>query len=342
MDILARPAAGPDRASFDVDFCNLPDRVRRDPHRVGLLPAQLWQEFLNMSAQLKSNFWVARVGTQSVARIGANVAATQPAHGYIGFFEADPAHEEAARALVRVAGEWLRQQGARTLYGPINFNTWFSYRFRVPPFDGRAFVWEPVNPPEYPEWFRREGFTEAEGYHSLCMESLDNFIDGTRDGLLKALQGGYRLRPFRTQDFLGTEVPILYRISMEVFRESLLFEPISFEMFRALYVPVAQKADLSMARFAVNPAGKEVGFFFTFRDGDSFILKTVAVLPEARGFGISNALAHDGALAARAQGATRATTALIRNGIQSETLNRKSAPLWEHHYALFKKELSQP
>src|SRR5579884_1101433 len=113
-EIIRRSSAS-DRAAFDLDFCSLPDRVRRDPYRVGLLTPPMWAEFLALSPAFKAEFWLARAGGRVVARIGANPSAIHSGAGYVGFFEADlsdAAHGEATGALLREACAWLRDRGA--------------------------------------------------------------------------------------------------------------------------------------------------------------------------------------------------------------------------------------
>jgi ribosomal protein S18 acetylase RimI-like enzyme len=136
---------------------------------------------------------------------------------------------------------------------------------------------------------------------------------------------------------METEVPILYRISMQGFRDNYLFEPIPFEAFRQLYVPIAKKLDFSLSRFAIDPQGQEMGFFFCYMEGDSLVFKSVTIDPAYRGRGVSNALTHLSSTDALKRGATGYISALMRAGAQSESYLKKGGFLWQHKYALFEK-----
>ena len=60
---------------------------------------------------------------------------------------------------------------------------------------------------------------------------------------------------------------------------------------------------------------------------------------EARGQGLSNALAHLSAKSGLAKGAQYSIAALVRSGLQSESYARKGDHFWQHHYALFERHL---
>ena len=174
------------------------------------------------------------------------------------------------------------------------------------------------------------------------MDGVTGMMEGTRSHYEKAVSLGYTFRSFDNAHLLDREVPILYDISMESFRDNFLFEPIPFEMFRALYVPAANKVDMSLSHFVCDPNGKEVGFFFGFpstQGEKSLVIKTIALLPETRGLGLSNALFHSVTREADSRGICRSIGALMKSGIQSESYTRKQKILWRNSYALFGKDL---
>lgn len=135
------------------------------------------------------------------------------------------------------------------------------------------------------------------------------------------------------------EVPALYEVSMAGFKDNFLFEPLPFEAFRSLYVPIAGKMDLSLSDLALSPEGKPLAFFFYYEDHGYVVYKSVAVSPEARGQGLSNAVAYFAAEAGLKRGLTKMITALVKSGAQSESYAKKFSLLWEHRYALFVRKL---
>lgn len=343
--IASMSEAGSDgTAVFVADFSEAQSRVRRDPHRVGLLPPAIFSGMVQQArASLKSEFWVARLDGEVVGSIGANLSPTRPNTGYFGFFEVSLEHAgaEIARQLIEAATGWLREQGAKKIYGPITLNTWLPYRLRTDPSAARtrAYSWEPGQPSEYAEFVKAAGYSEIERYHSQGMEGLDGLLEGTRPAYDRAIASGFRFRDFDSARLLEGEVPKLYEISMKGFSDNFLFEPIPLEAFRQLYVPIANRFDFSLSKVAVSPEGEDVGFFFVFADADQLILKSIAVVPEARGKGLSNALMHLSVKQGIARGLKCAVSALVRSGAQSESYAKKAKFTWKHEYALFGKEL---
>jgi ribosomal protein S18 acetylase RimI-like enzyme len=342
-------------------FSALPRAARRDPFRVGLLPDVVWTSFMLQPTPFAREFWVAFDGNRAVARVGASISYSRPGEGAIGFFEADLTHpgaREASLELIHAAKAWLKTEGVAYAHGPLNFNTWFPYRFRAgqgekASFERRAnehglwhadgerfFAWEPVNPPEYLDIFADSGFVPLESYHTQGLDDLKGYVEKTLPSYEKARDAGFRFRPFDASRLLEQEVPLLYEISMSGFKNAFLFEPIAPEAFKQLYIPIAdKKMDLSLSHFVVSPAGEEVGYFFAFPDQGYMVMKSASVRPEARGQGLSNALSYLAAARALEMGINRFITALVRTGNQSESYAKKAELLWEHRYILLTTKL---
>ena len=160
-------------------FAALPAKVRRDPYRTGLLPSEVWKGFVMMPTPFPKEFWIIEDSRgEVVGRIGASVSPTRKGEGAIGFFEVDLASGDSAKiadALLSQAESWLKSKGVSSAHGPMNFNTWFPYRFRVSEPKER-FTWEPENPPEYVEFWQKRGYTNLESYHSAGYGAFDRFL----------------------------------------------------------------------------------------------------------------------------------------------------------------------
>ncbi|PWU20164.1 MAG: hypothetical protein C5B49_04705 [Bdellovibrio sp.] len=288
-------------------------------------------------------FFVVEEGGEIIATLGANVSEAEPQRGYLGFFEIRGDRQEVFPQLLQMGKRFLREQGVVEIYAPVNYSTWFSYRLRLPCPDTKYFSWEPGNPPFYPDLFQNHGFAVASLYHTIGVPSLREFAGAFAPSLAKISAAGYRLRGFGDLGGGGDLtrlLPSLYHLSMNGFSDNFLFEELSFEMFQSIYVPIMSKGDTSMSCVAVNGEDKPVGFCFAFAEGDIFIVKTIAVLPEARSQGLSNAMVHWGATRGLAQGLRRAAVALVRSGIQSESYTSKQKHEWKHEYVLYKITLS--
>lgn len=328
-----------DAPKWIADFCEVPSRLRQGPASIGLAAPQLWGQFLKMAPPQGSEFWLAYEGDTAVGRVGVSLAPHYPGTGVVGFFETDvrhAEHEAIATMLLSTAVEWLKTKGCTSFVGPMNLNTWFQYRFRVDE-DDRAYPWEPQNPKEYPHYFEKAGFAPLEKYHSVGSAGLAEFAAHAAGGYQKALSLGYTFRGWDGANVLEKEVPILHTISNEGFAQNFLFQPLPLELFRQLYVPLANKFDFSYSFFCLNPQGKEVGFCFSFLDGDALVLKSATVLASDQGKGLSNALMHLSATEALKRGITKYTSALMREGNRSESYSKRGTTLWSHHYTLYKK-----
>lgn len=341
MNIYSRSTFN-SKSDFDQDFSNLPEKCRERDFRTGLLPAQVWNQFLNLNFPAPLEFWIVKDGDTVVGRVGANVSLLKKTSGAIGFFEVDTNHPQASAAaalLLSTAQKWLISLGVTEAIGPMNLNTWFAYRFRVKPKDPMSFQWEPVNPPEFPKYFESAGFSAIENYKTHGLQGIDAYIQKTKPTYDTALSKGFSFRPFDGNHLLDREVPHLYTISMIGFKNNFLFEPIDGTSFKQLYVPIANKLDVSFSFFALNPEGKEVGYLFAFVDQGYIVFKSSTVLPEARGLGLSNALMYLSAEKAKAAGVSKMITALVKSGNQSESYAKKAEVLWEHKYILYRKDL---
>ena len=128
-------------------------------------PAQIEEALIDLPLPAPRNFWLLEDDGVPIGRIGANVSSRIPQSGYLGFFEVDTRHAgagEAALELIGAACAFLQGKVSRVC-GPVNFNTWLPYRFRVNECDERCFAWEPVNPPDYVDYFSCRGIRAQYG-----------------------------------------------------------------------------------------------------------------------------------------------------------------------------------
>ena len=72
----------------------------------------------------------------------------------------------------------------------------------------------------------------------------------------------------------------------------------------------------------------------------AIVVKTIAIKPNQRGKGLSNALMYLAISKGRELGAHYAISATVHSGIQSESYARKGEVLWFHEYALWQKNVT--
>ena len=204
--------------------------------------------------------------------------------GVVGRFEASD--REVAIELLERARFRLIAAGCTLAIGPMDGNTWRSYRFvsdagREPPF-----FLEPSNPEAWPRWWSEAGFAPVAEYTSTITEDLahqDNRIESASRRLERA---GVTLRPLLVEEF-DRELARIHTVSLAAFRHNFLYTPISTEAFVGQYQPLRERVQPELVLLA-EAAGEPVGYVFGVPDfaqaqrGEpvtQFIVKTLAVLP---------------------------------------------------------------
>ncbi|MEC7183144.1 MAG: GNAT family N-acetyltransferase [Bdellovibrionota bacterium] len=341
IKIVKRSVEGPSK--FDHSFAAIQNRVRKAPYNQGNYPEQVWLGMLQLPKPPKKEFFIAVEGDNFLGRIGVNIPPDYPGKGYVGFFEVDVTHndhEKIAKELLTEAESWLKEQGAEEIIGPINYNTWFSYRFRVDQSDDRFFIWEPINPPEYVTYFKNFGFETNESYSSTLSDKNYKFADATKKYYERCIDNKFTFHAFESEEFLHQNLESIFKLSLEGFSKNYLYEAITFPEFQALYVPLFKKFDFSTSHMAKSPDGEAAAFSFTFRSGNDSVFKSIVVSPNFQGKGLSNALIHCCAKKAHEQGLVDYISALFkRDSITANNLQAKTETLWEHEYHLFSKKL---
>lgn len=296
-------------------------------------------------AQRQEMFVAARNG-KSAARLLARLSPIlQDARGrplgMLGFFEAEN-DIEAVRALFNNATAWLRQQGSGTIIGPIDGDTWHSYRLSTGPFTEPPFLMEPHNPPYYQQLWEGCGFKQFESYYSKYVADIPAAISNTDPIAGRASSRGYKLRTINLNRF-DDELRILYDLSKQIFSGNLLYTDISFPEFQSLYQDSRPLLHGDLILFAQTPDGKDIGFVFAVTDSilalramrgkrnlisllkfallrnraGTINVKTLGVLPEYRGSGVVLLLMNSIYRRIIEKGFSRANLCLIRDGNSS-------------------------
>jgi GNAT superfamily N-acetyltransferase len=337
---LESKGASTDPLGLLQEFVSLPAQVRQPPHDIGLLSPDAETLLLVMPGLGERELWVARKAGSVVARIGASVSPVEPTRGSIGFLELKAGHEQAGALLITAAERWLALRGATRCYGPLCFNTWFPYRYRIDSSDALHFRWEPVHPPTYPELLRLAGYEQDATYHSKSMEDIPALCEGMRRKFEASEAIHYRYQPLADGVRLEGDIPELHEITTKSFHSNHMFEPIPLPVFEHLYVAQARRRGYPGACFAVAPDGSKAGFMISFVDeAGQFVLKSIAVVPEHQGRSVAFGLVYHSIQTAVAHGCNVAVSAMVQDGSRSEFAAKRSSTGWHHRYALFCKPL---
>jgi GNAT superfamily N-acetyltransferase len=262
--------------------------------------------------------------------------------GLVGHYAA--ANAPAAERLLAEAERRLRDAGCTIAIGPMNGNTWRSYRFVTEAGGEPPFFLEPANQAEWPAQFVAAGFAPLASYFSALsttFSEMDPRVAATEERLARF---GVTIRAASPD--LKTELAGIYAVSGVSFARNFLYTEISEADFAAMYQPILPVTKPELV-FVAERAGQCVGYLFAIPDlaqvrrgvpVDTFIVKTVAILPEEelRGLG--------GLLVARAQqqghhlGFRRCIHALMHENNVSMNISRHYASVMRK-YTLYSKRL---
>jgi len=314
------------------------------PAAEGFLPLDpgQWQ------SQRPDAHWVAIDDGAAVARCSVWWARVPPVAGaragLIGHLQAAPgclAHE-----LLDSACRDLAAHGATLAVGPIDGDTWHSYRLVTDHGNEPAVFLEPWTPADWPATFTAAGFQPFAGYHSGIARDLARVDPKVANAMQRLEAGGVTLRNLDLEHF-EEELAILHELSLQCFSRNFLYTPIDLESFVALYAPIRQFVDPRLV-FIAERGSTPAGFLFAIPDwlearrtGETHtvIIKTVAART-GRAFGGLGACLVSRCHAIAAQlGHSRAVHALMHDANNSANISRKYADVLRR-YTLYARPLA--
>ena len=218
--------------------------------------------------------------------------------GLVGHFAAA---EGAGRELLVHAFARLAELGCRRAIGPMDGDTWHSYRFVTDPGTEPPFVFEPTNPPQWPALFEETGFQPLNSYFSTLAPDLRK-TDERTPGRVEALQGEGIV--FRTLDLdrFEEELAAIYALSRVAFENNFLYSPIDEATFIGMYRPIQEHVVPELVHLA-EADGRLIGFGFGTPDllevqrtgnARTILIKSLAVHPDEGGRGLGSVLMERG------------------------------------------------
>lgn len=251
-----------------------------------------------------------------VARCCARQQTGEPTVGTIGSFEALQ-NQPAVTEMLTVAAQWLKEQGAQRVLGPMDGDTWHPYRFNTGPFEAAPFIKEPWNPPYYPALWEAAGFAVIETYDSYSVDDAAAAATSQLKFFNRCLRNGFTFQPITAGNY-DELLPIIHEISCEIFRDNVLYTPVDLATFMIMYGPARPLLKTGLSWVAFAPDATPAGYVFTYPDytaalramnGKSGLsaklcflmnkrkatrtcLKTLGVTQDTRGSGLTAALTH--------------------------------------------------
>ncbi|MEM9320760.1 MAG: hypothetical protein AAGA70_17410 [Pseudomonadota bacterium] len=243
----------------------------------------------------------------------------------IGNFCCDDAQSGAA--LLRQATTDLRARGITRVLGPMEGDTWHSYRL-ICESDGSApFLMEPSSAPHDLAAFETAGFRSIASYFSARAAA----VPGAAPDLAPELS----IETWDGQD-PAAHFSEVHALSTRAFANNLFYKPLSQEDFLVMYMPFAPLLRRELIFLARDAQGSLVGYLFgipNYAEGPAsktVILKTYASLQP----GLGHALVHAFHQAARDMGFETAIHALIQDDNRSADRSAKHGGTIFRRYAL--------
>lgn len=190
-----------------------------------------------------------------------------PDLGFFGYFicinDKDISHK-----LLSSAQAWLKEQGVKTLKGPINLSIYNSYRVMIEGFDKDVYLGEPRNPSFYPDLFKDAGFEIDAYWRSFDLDKRQcQVLSYGISETIKQVENETIFIEVVDINNLEEELRHLYPHALEIFSENYNFSNISETEFITQFM--ALKNVLAPGSFLIA-RDKEtnlcVGFVYGYLD----------------------------------------------------------------------------
>jgi GNAT superfamily N-acetyltransferase len=264
--------------------------------------------------------------------------------GTIGHYAT--ANDATAKAMLTEAEKYLRQAGCTFMIGPMNGNTWRSYRFVTEQGGQPPFFLEPTNPPEWPTQFVQAGFVSLASYFSALNNDLARSDPRMEASEQRMADAGVEIRSAHTD--LREELRGIYGVSRIAFQKNFLYTELPESDFTAMYEPVLPCTRPELVLIAERHR-QCVGYLFAIPDFaqaargesiDTFIIKTVAILPEPELRRLGSLLVERAQQVGHSLGFRRCIHALMFENNISLNISRHYASIMRK-YTLFSKDLAR-
>jgi len=233
------------------------------------------------------------------------------------------------RLQAKCAIDRAKTLGAVSIIGPMEGDTWHSYRLPTES-DGRTpFLMEPVCGEHDFAAFKQAGFEIIGEYFSadVRLSEVNSVMPELKDNLVVSAWNG------NNAESLFTEA---HGLSLTAFANNPYYKPIDLDEFLSMYLPLEPQLDPALIFQARDKAGVLQGFLFglpNYAEGvkpHSVILKTYASLKRGAGHALSATFYE----AAKTAGYTNAIHALMHDDNLSALRSATNGATVFRRYAL--------
>ena len=192
--------------------------------------------------------------------------------GFVGFFESVERYEVAS-ALLDAATGWLRDQGMRGARGPTNPSMNDICGMLVDGFNRRPAIMMPYNPPSYPEYFERYGFTRAMTMWAYYVHQKYVEIVKMKRGvdLIYRRNPGLRLRMLNMDRF-DEDAAIILDLYNDAWSRNWGHVPMTAAEFRQLSGQMKKVVDPRIV-YIVEDSGVPIAFSISLPDMNQVLAK---------------------------------------------------------------------
>lgn len=196
-------------------------------------------------------------------------------------------------SLMEAANQVAKENNFEYLLGPINGNTWNSYRL-VTSNQDNAFLLELSTPAYLTNYFNQTDWKPIANYYS----QHSNILNAQWDKL-SGRHNAFRENGVRFINFDTSKAEELFKelanFCNESFSKNFLFSPIEEADFVELMKPTIQIIDPELTIIARNSKNDIVGFIFAYQDllnseKKTLVIKTLARKPSSEYKGIGSVL----------------------------------------------------
>jgi len=280
IQVTAIPAKGKSLRSF-IDFPH--DLYRDDPNYVPeLFMAQ--RDLLSPGKHPfyrhgKARLFLAYREGRIVGRVagiinGNHNRFNQVNDGFFGFFDAVN-DQEVANALLKAAEDWVREQGASSLIGPVNPSTNEPCALLVDGYDSPPMILMPYNKPYYKELLEGYGLTKQVDLvaYALYDHDLGDKPVRLQEALTQRLAAkGITIRPFDLKHNFKRELEQFGKVYNAAWDKNMGFVPMTKEEFDFMGKDMKLIADTDFC-LAAEHNGEVVGIALCLPDINQVLRK---------------------------------------------------------------------
>ena len=187
------------------------------------------------------------------------------------------------RKLFNKVEQRAKELGYDEIIGPMNYDTWMSYRWALNDYGVRYFP-DCENPRYYVDYIKKLGYKELYTYRSAHVKIYNKLY-----WLGKIISVKKKLEMFKFEFVDGeaaySKVKEIFEISTDAFCEAYLYSKIPFKYFERIYLEWIKKID-NVAVYMVYKDGEPIAFemgYLNPYNKKEFITKTIAVKKKYQG-----------------------------------------------------------